>query len=282
MTLLAMAATTASAGPPGSLGVADDPMLDPKSRQQYQPVNGFDDAEPVTAPAGSVFGSTDRRATEPVPGKILRYVDALIRKHDSEGDGVLSEQEWRGAAGNPQAADIDHDGIITPEELIERIAVYSRHRSLRLVRPTVNEPLAKTPVEGTTGVDASIDPMHRPDGGQGLAGSEHDPSGETSDADIERARELARRSRKFYIPRDRLPAGTPNWFIDRDADGDGQITMREFSAKWSPEVAAEFASYDRNGDGVVTAAESAAGGNKTTTESATALDAASRRAPVQP
>lgn len=227
------------------------------------------------------FRASDRRASEPTPGKVLRYVEALIRKHDTDGDGVLSEHEWRGAAGNPQAADIDHDGIITPEELVERILVYSRHRSLRLVRPAINPPLTGMPSGAEPGVVDDQSPLG---GEQGSRQSRPDEvaAGDLEGADAERVREQARRSRKFYIPRDRLPAGTPEWFIDRDADGDGQITMREFSAKWSPEVAAEFSAYDRNGDGVITAAEAAAGARKPADTSATAADGAAVGTPRRP
>ncbi len=49
--------------------------------------------------------------------------------------------------------------------------------------------------------------------------------------------------------------GLPDWFIQKDTDGDGQISMAEFASQWTPEKVREFESYDRNHDGFITAAE---------------------------
>lgn len=48
-----------------------------------------------------------------------------------------------------------------------------------------------------------------------------------------------------------LPSGLPQWFAERDKDGDGQIGMHE----WPADEMEEFFKYDRNGDGFVTADE---------------------------
>ncbi len=219
---------------------------------------GEDVGDQLNVPAS---GSVSHRKLGPVPGKIFRYVENLIRRHDADKDGVLDEQEWRGVAGNPQEADLDHDGMITSDELTQRIVVYGRHRSLRLAPPATRGGRLATDSDASTSTGlAGPDEPNGPTAGLDQFGplppqveiaTESDGT-----PDAERARELARRSRKFFIPRNRLPAGIASWFIDRDADGDGQITMREFTAKWSPELAAEFTGYDRNGDGVITATES--------------------------
>ena len=44
---------------------------------------------------------TERLPPDPTAGKIVRYAENLIRKHDANGNGVLDEQEWRGVGGNP-------------------------------------------------------------------------------------------------------------------------------------------------------------------------------------
>ena len=63
------------------------------------------------------------------------------------------------------------------------------------------------------------------------------------------------RSGRFLTPTERLPKGLPDWFLAKDVNGQGQITMAEFATEWTPETAAEFDRYDLNHDGIITAAE---------------------------
>jgi Ca2+-binding EF-hand superfamily protein len=51
-----------------------------------------------------------------------------------------------------------------------------------------------------------------------------------------------------------LPKGLPDWFMEK-VDGDGQVTMAEFTTAWTPEKLAEFNRYDLNHDGIITAEE---------------------------
>lgn len=60
---------------------------------------------------------------------------------------------------------------------------------------------------------------------------------------------------RFLTSRERLPKGLPDWFLEKDVDGTGQITMAQFSTSWTPEKLAEFNRYDLNHDGIITAAE---------------------------
>ena len=50
-------------------------------------------------------------------------------------------------------------------------------------------------------------------------------------------------------------AGLPDWFARDDADGDGQVTMAEFSSTWSDAVLADYNQFDLNQDGVITPQE---------------------------
>jgi hypothetical protein len=59
----------------------------------------------------------------------------------------------------------------------------------------------------------------------------------------------------FRTPIERRPKGLPQWFIDMDKNGDGQITMAQYATTWTPAVLAEFNKYDLNHDGIITAAE---------------------------
>jgi subtilisin-like proprotein convertase family protein len=52
-----------------------------------------------------------------------------------------------------------------------------------------------------------------------------------------------------------LGEGLPGWFFELDENRDDQIAMIEFTTEWTNEKIAEFASYDGNGDGLLTASE---------------------------
>lgn len=56
-------------------------------------------------------------------------------------------------------------------------------------------------------------------------------------------------------PWDRLPSDLPSWFKERDKDRDGQVTMAEFTDRWTPDKLKEFQKYDQNGDGIITPEE---------------------------
>jgi Ca2+-binding EF-hand superfamily protein len=70
-------------------------------------------------------------------------------------------------------------------------------------------------------------------------------------------------TQRFLTPTERLPRGLPEWFKRSDTDGDGQVSMAEFTDSWTEAKIKEFERYDLNGDGVITAQE--------------ALEASSRR-----
>jgi len=53
----------------------------------------------------------------------------------------------------------------------------------------------------------------------------------------------------------RPPEGLPGWFNLRDADRDGQVAMAEYASSWTDAKAAEFQSFDLNGDGIITPKE---------------------------
>jgi len=56
-------------------------------------------------------------------------------------------------------------------------------------------------------------------------------------------------------PHERLPADIPEWFIEKDTDGDGQVMMSEFATTWNDERVAEFNKCDLNRDGIITPQE---------------------------
>ena len=50
----------------------------------------------------------------------------------------------------------------------------------------------------------------------------------------------------------RLPKGLPDWFLKKDADADGQVSMAEYASSWTDALVAEFVKLDANHDGFIT------------------------------
>ncbi len=66
---------------------------------------------------------------------------------------------------------------------------------------------------------------------------------------------VLRRSNRFLMPKERLTTDIPDWFRQRDRDGDAQVTMAEFANDWTWQTAHDFDHFDLNHDGVITTAE---------------------------
>jgi hypothetical protein len=77
----------------------------------------------------------------------------------------------------------------------------------------------------------------------------------SGDADSASDRPSARKSHRFLSPHERWPKDLPDWFRNKDLDGDGQVSMAEFSTTWTATEEQEFARYDLNHDGLITPAE---------------------------
>jgi Ca2+-binding EF-hand superfamily protein len=180
------------------------------------------------------------------------YVRDLIRKHDKNGDTMLQADEQSGLKGKPAEADQNKDGVITAEEMVATLST--------------SAPAAAA----ATGSGGSAAPSGG--GGESKNGGERreDKAGATATTrvytaltgknakDATKDAEAKRRTYRFTPAGERLPAtGLPSWFKTRDANGDGQVAMSEYSRSWSKRMVDEFGRYDLNGDGVVTAREAA-------------------------
>jgi len=195
--------------------------------------------------------SLDRNAPRPmaaVSTKLLRYAERIIQHYDKNGDGKLEAIEWQAMHGQPELADADHDGRITAREFAQYAANYGAGRAIRLSSSggTLADTSGQTP--GELGADGT--PMPR----GGVPGQVNTPDGPARDP---------RRDLKFFAA---LPDGIPQWFVDRDTDGDGQLTLSEYSPKLLKAELDEFNRYDLNRDGVLTVPEFLRGGKATKSE----------------
>lgn len=215
-------------------------------------------------------------ATYPVSGKILRYSERLLKKYDVNEDGVLQREEWEKIAGQPQQIDVDHDGLLTLQDLSRYIARYGRAHRLHLV-PTLpqaagSETAAELPLFQPTAAKGalhsapeSILPDEVAEMGEGESEEEEEevsPDGmplepsKTYPSGVQgKSWKKLRSTRKFYVAPHTQAVAAPEWFRLRDLDGDGQLTLAEYAPHATQTELLEFARYDLDHDGLLTLKE---------------------------
>jgi hypothetical protein len=176
-----------------------------------------------------------------VTAKLMRYCQRVVERHDANADGFLDAKEWAQMHGQPAAADLNRDGRLTVDEFAQYAANYGAGRRIRL----------------STRPDGPGEAIGSEPGIAGTGAAEADAAAATANsatAPLDRRRGL-----RFFAP---LPAGTPSWFVERDTDGDAQLTLSEFSPRLRGAEVAEFKRSDANGDGLLTPAELARAASK--------------------
>ncbi|NLE36449.1 MAG: hypothetical protein GX621_00325 [Pirellulaceae bacterium] len=203
--------------PPGE-GGAPWQMTPPPKEEPLVPGFGDDQSSQMAAAFGVRLEPTSGLRFSPEK-KLDPQVEAAMRWFDRNQSGVLEREEWRRLPGNPEEIDQNRDGRITGDEFAAFMAQRQRRRGQ--------------------------DNDSRDDRGE----EEEEPSVVTSFVS------RGEGSYRFRSAHERLPSGLPGWFGERDANRDGQVSMAEYSRTWSDSTVKEFARYDRNNDGVVTAEE---------------------------
>ncbi|NNE01096.1 MAG: EF-hand domain-containing protein [Pirellulaceae bacterium] len=144
-----------------------------------------------------------------------------MRRYDRNRDGFLTKDEVSSSrfAGNPMDFDRNKDGKLSEVELASR---YARRR------------------EGEEAAQAERRRDTRRD----------DRRQEVKEVDVYNGRKSYRMTAEK-----KSVEGVPGFFTDKDANGDGQVTMSEFTTEWSDQLVAEFFKSDLNSDGTITVAE---------------------------
>jgi len=209
-------------------------------------------AQPGTSPGASQITSADvsSRAAEAIPAKVRRYAEHLLRRYDTNGDGQLQPNEWGKMHGHPETADANGDRVITLDELTRHIAAFGQNRRVRLASPVIGGDAATVSDTETRGQKETGSDGPSPNGPEDAKKTA--PSGTESEPGPGAP---PKRDTTFFVPRSRLPAGLPEWFLRRDTNGDGQLSLSEFAPNPTQADLEEFARYDRNGDGFITAQE---------------------------
>ena len=150
----------------------------------------------------------------------------LLGLYDRNANGSLDRDEWSQIGPGWNEADIDGNGVLSLDELSNRLMAYEQATT------------DSTPADST-----GLAPKDR----RQSAPSQGDRTGSPPSQ--------GRRSYRVRTPHERLPAGIPGWYIQKDEDRDGQILMVEYARAWNDEKLAEFNRYDLNRDGIITPRE---------------------------
>lgn len=251
-------------------------------------IKGFDpDEGRLVVPE---FGSPQIRY--PYTKSHLSSAQELLTRYDRNRDGVLTFDEiestrWRGPS--PQDCDLDRDGKLTLIELAQR---YSRRDALDKQDEIIRQFAASQTARASsvaTGEASSQDvrgsyergprsSSQADRGSRALAYSiierfDSNKNGtlepremasvgiDIAKADYNRDGRVDRNELGDYLFQEMEREGNnmsdllPTWFFERDLNGDGQIEMAEFTDQWDANKTDEFAMYDANGDGIITADE---------------------------
>jgi Ca2+-binding EF-hand superfamily protein len=201
-------------------------------------------APPATAV--SQTASSAASAQSP-PAKLTRFAQRIIRQFDRNGDGRLQQDECHPPAADAirqawAAIDVNADEAVTVEELAKWLSGYARTHPFRVGSAVPDEDLSGSRTGRAGGSSLPESPGSVTAGANGVGGVPGGGAGPGPTA-------------KFTVPKRRLPADLPRWFLERDADGDGQLTLLEFSPRTTPADVAAFRRYDLNGDGLLTPKE---------------------------
>lgn len=217
---------------PGGFGPPAGPA--PAGPGAASPSRSFGQGPAGGAPAAN---PTEKRELDE---RIRNYAKSLLERYDTNKNGVLEKDEWQHMRGSPERSDRNNDGVITLDELTARLAEFSDRGSSDSGRSGGGPPPASSSTTSTSPAGGSSSGSS----GTYVSRTSSSPSGAGQ-----------RGTYRFLSPLERLPKGLPEWFARKDADGDGQVSMAEFSAEWDDAKAGEFAKYDLNGDGIITPQE---------------------------
>jgi hypothetical protein len=163
---------------------------------------------------------------------------------DANGNDRLEGEELEGLRGPLAEADLNGDKVVTLDEVVERIS------NLRNSRGEENDDQGQQ--NGAAGSGTPAAAAEKPKAQRVYLGSAAGaPPKEGEEAN-------ARRTYRFTPARESLPAGLPTWFRMRDRNGDGQVSMNEYSRVWSRRMVNEYLDNDLNEDGVITPKEAQA------------------------
>ena len=206
----------------------------------------------TTSSSGSTGAST---ASSDSDAKIRSYAASILKQYDSNGDGSLDKDELAKLT-NGDSYDLNHDSKVTLEEIIEKMKPGASSSPTAVTDRSDSTPASSaTSPSGNASSDNGGGFRNRRNGGPGGGPGGFGGGGRDAFGGGNGNSTYASNAPRRAVGRaDRLQ-GLSNRFFELDGDGDGQISMGEYATNWTGEKAAEFARYDKNGDGVISPEE---------------------------
>lgn len=247
----------------------------PKADQPTMKGFGIEEDQPLV-PA---FGSGDLKY--PYTKADLEEAERVMRSTDKNDDNILDPreiQEGRWDGRDPYECDVNGDRRLTLIELTQRYArrrIAAGRSMLSLgttgdTGSTANDERrdwrelqgAGASRSGDRGSDSlarsiverydfnrndQLEPQEMAAVGIAVAKVDYDRSGTINSEELS----------KYLFDTMESKANTreeaiPTWFFERDANGDQQVLMAEFTDEWDEQKLEQFASYDNNQDGIIT------------------------------
>ena len=258
----AAAEATLNAGTVPKFNADGEKHYSPESENEYysQAIARRDDALVPAAPLALRF-----------------YGRFLIKKYDANSNGTLEREEWEDKIVGAQAVDLNGDWTLTDQELLFYLARYASGRTIHNPAPKRPTYVANRVVldeDKETRIRPASAPMRRETADAAAATDKENANAlaEMSDEealamfveenkaleDIEDQEllgvlltEIDSSTRREYAAPPEALKNVPVWFLARDVNGDGQLTLREFAPTLSTPAVAYFGKLDKNGDGFV-------------------------------
>lgn len=184
------------------------------------------------------FGASGEKFTVQPEERDLKEADERMQRYDRNNDGYLDENELKEGrwSDSPMQYDKNRDGKLSRQELAVR---YARRR---IANPSQPE-----------------SPSRREDTNTKRARDGRDR--DNGDDKKDKANLFANRASYRLTDAEGktiAPAGLPEWFTRNDTNSDNQVSMSEFSKKWTQDTIEDFQRFDTNQDGFITSRESLA------------------------
>jgi hypothetical protein len=195
-------------------------------------------------PSSAISGTTrptTSTADSATSMNMTDYAKSLVKQHDNNGNMMLDGDERRELRGRAALADSNNDNVITIDELVAQLSTSSSSTSSSSSRgseDTSDESSERRDRERSSfsfrrGDRDRDSEGERSSGDSNAAVAKRVFTGSVGGSQTGKDDKNKRRTYRFTPPAERLPTGLPSWFKSRDANGDGQVSMSEYSRSWN-------------------------------------------------